>query len=222
MQLYLRSMLAITLLAFSALASGEGTISNSEENFLRGFFDHQWLAVSYDQLALKKGSKESVRNFAQSELDMYQSLGTKMQAINKTFGLIDMTAKAGAPAPKLGEGVTRGFTTLPAGAKWAGVSILGTLAGGGRLDTNANALVNDTAMFEKLSGEQFDREYALRIIMLHQRMLRHTLREMQSAGGNPEVLAFAKDALAILNQQNEMAENLYNGRPNPVGPPPTP
>lgn len=221
MKPYLRTLLAFMLCGLSTCAFAEG-ISNADESFLRGFFDQQWLAVGYDQLALKKGSTELVRKFAQSELDMYQSLGAKMEAVNKAYGLIDISAKTGTLAPKTGEGTTRGFTTLPEGAKWAGVSVLGTLAGGGRLDTNANALVNDTAMLDKLSGEQFDKEYLLRIIMAHQRMMRHTLREMQPAGGNADVVAFAKTALATLNQQNESAENLYHGRSNPTGPPPTP
>ncbi|MGC3982448.1 MAG: DUF4142 domain-containing protein [Steroidobacteraceae bacterium] len=216
MQNHIRLALAAVLISFPLLSLAEG-ITNSEESFLRGFFDHQWLAVSYDQLALKKGSKEEVRKFAQSELDMYRALGDKASDLNKRYGLIALSTNA----PKIGDGTTRGFTALPQGAQWAGVTILGSLAGGGKLDTNTNALVNDSEMLGKLNGEQFDREYAVRIIMLHQRMLRHTLREMQP-GTNADVLAFAKEALEKLNQQNEAAENIYNGRPTPSGPPPTP
>ena len=215
-----RMLLAGGLLALSTLANAANSMSDTEENFLRGFFDQQWLAVSYDKLALKKGSKDTVRAFAQSELDMYQSLGAKMLDINQRYGLIDISAAA--TTPKLGEGVTRGFTELPKGAQWAGVSVLNSIADDAKHDTNANTLVNDLAKLEKLSGEEFDQEYAVRIIMLHQRMLRHTLREMQPAGGNADVKAFAQNALAALNQQNESAENVYNGRVRPSGPPPQP
>ena len=186
----IRTLIGSALLATTLLAQGAEGISSADEAFLRGFFDHQWLAINYDQLALKKGSQERVRQFAQSELDMYRKLGTRVEGLYKSFALA-------------GE-----------------VSVLGSLAGRGKLDTNTNALVNDSALLESLSGEQFDRQFVMRVIMLHQRMMRHTLRQMQPAGGNAEILAFAKDALAALNQQNETAENIYNGRSNPVGGPP--
>lgn len=214
-------LLALPLLAASAPAA-TATISDAEENFLRGFFDHQWLAIAYDRLAVKQSGKESVRQFAQSELDMYRSLGTQMQSIDKSFGMIDVPQTPGSPAPKLGAGRTREFQSLPAGASWATVSVLGTLAGGGRLDNNTMTLVDDSETLEHLSGDPFDKQYLLRVIMLHQRMLRHALRELQAGTGNEAVLTFARAALAAMNQQNEAAENLYNGRVLPPGPPPAP
>ena len=160
-------------------------VSAGDENFLSGLFDQQWVGVKYDKLALTQGSTPQIRAFAQSELDMYRTLATRMQALD-------------GKAP----------------------GILLTLSDGQRHDTSNRKLVDDTVLLSKLSGDQFDKEYLLRVVLTHQRMMRHDLREIDGGRGSPEVLAYARDMLATLNDQTEAAGGLYSGQVNPPGPPP--
>jgi len=98
--------------------------------------------------------------------------------------------------------------------------ILATLADGKSHDTNTRKLVDDTALLAALNGDRFDKEYLLRVVFAHQRMIRHDLREIDGPGGNPAMLDYAHAMLSTVNDQTETANNLYSGQVNPPGPPP--
>ena len=98
--------------------------------------------------------------------------------------------------------------------------LLLTLADGQRHDTSNRKVVDDTDLLSKLSGDQFDKEYLLRVVLTHQRMIRHDLREIDGGHGSPNVVAFARVMLATVNDQTEAAGGLYSGQINPPGPPP--
>lgn len=192
--------------------------SDADEAFLRGLFDHQSVAIRYDRLALSRGSDPRVRRFAQIELKMYQTLGDRMTTLERELGMIELGAGGAASMP-LGAGVSRGFAVLPTGAQWARASVLEFLVGGGA-DQGRFPVLDDSLLLNKLTGDEFDKQYLLRVILMHQRMIRHALREMQLRDANPAVLEYAQNSLAVLNAQTEEAGNLYNGVVVPAGPPP--
>ncbi|MFT3907757.1 MAG: hypothetical protein QM718_15780 [Steroidobacteraceae bacterium] len=126
-----RSLLLGTLSALPVLVlAAVPTLTNNEEHVLRGFFDRQSAAVQLSKLALEKGSKDSVKKFAQSELDMYQKLAEGVAKMDDEFKLIT-GGSAGGGSPELAQGVTRGVETLPAGASWSSKQAAALVSGGG-------------------------------------------------------------------------------------------
>jgi predicted outer membrane protein len=242
-----RSLLAAAVAVWPSFALAQGTITDTEEHLLRGFFDRQATNVAYAKLALKQGSTPAVRQFAQSELDFYTKLGDQVAALDREFGLVSSPMKAGAPPPELAQGVTRGVFTLSPGVTQFGPNIQAVVAGtgggappggaapggpppgggapgggGGPSGPNPNAGTDDTALLASLSGRKFDQEYALRAVTLHQRMESFTIREINTPGANPDLVAFAKSALVLINAQSDVGLGIYSGenrRPRRAGAP---
>lgn len=92
------------------------TITDNEEHVFRGFFDRQSGIISVHRSALEKGSAD-IKTFAQSELDMISKFATDLSKLGDKFGLVTR-GMTGGESPKLGQGLTRGFETLPEGATW--------------------------------------------------------------------------------------------------------
>ena len=245
-----KPLLAAAFAAWPALALAQSTttITDTEEHLLRGFFDRQATNVAYAKLALNQGSTSQVKQFAQSELDFYTKYGDQIAALDKEFGLVSSPMKAGTPPPELAQGTSRGVYTLSPGVTQFGPNIQAVVAGtgggnpfgaappgaappgggGGPSGPNPNAGTDDTGMLSKLTGRDFDKEYALRAIALHQRMESFTIREINTDGANPDLVAFSKAALLVINAQSDTALGIYSGetrRPRgaggrPGGPPP--
>lgn len=242
------------LAAMPALVLAAPPITDNEEHVFRGFFDRQSGIVPVHKLALEKGSTD-VKTFAQSELDMIGKLATDLAKLGDKFGLITRGMKAGDPSPKLGQGTTRGFDTLPEGASWyskgvnplgggmpgmppaatgaapqvapaggapqgaapAGAAGMGAApAGGGNRQTRYDY---DLAALQKLSGAEFDKAYLLRVSIAHNAMIRHVSNELNEAGANADLTAFAKSSLKTLAQQNSKIESLLSGQGLGNGPP---
>ena len=250
-------------------------ITDQEEHVLRGFFDRQSNAIALDKLALEKGSKDSVKKFAQGELDMYQKLAEAVSKVDDEFKLISQPISNGNMSPKLGQGVTRGVTELPAGASWVAPGVLKLLNGGGGPPGMAPGAGGaggppggagpgpgaapgagpgaggapggappgggaqggppggggggrggpmarydyDLADMRKLSGEEFDKQYALRVAIAHNAMLGHINTELSEPGANPDLVAMAKSSFALIAAQNSNIERLLLGQDLGNGPP---
>lgn len=232
-------------------------ITDQEEHVLRGFFDRQSNAIALNKLALQKGSKDSIKKFAQSELDLYQKLAEAVSKVDDEFKLISQPITNGNNSPKLGQGVTRGVTELPPGASWVAPGVANLLNGGGGPPGMAPGAGGtggppgggapgagpqggppgappgggggrggmmarydyDLADMQKLSGEEFDKQYALRVAIAHNAMLGHISSELNEPGANPDLVAMAKSSFTLIAAQNSNIERLLLGQDLSNGPP---
>lgn len=192
-------------------------ITDNEEHVFRGFFDRQSSMVQLHRLALEKGSTD-IKTLAQSEIDLLATLGTEIARLGDKFGLVTRELKEGERSPTLGQGLTRGFDSLPDGATWysAGVNPLGSPPAG---LPPMKRYEYDLTDLQKLSGDAFNKEYLLRISIAHNAMIRHISTTLNEANAAPELVAFAKKALKSIVQQNSKIDSLLAGNGLNAGPP---
>lgn len=225
MRQFIHCLAAALLLGAAAAASAESGITTAEEHVLRGFFDRQSTVIAADKLALQKGSTDAIKKFAQSELDLYQKLGTDMQNLYTKFALVTTPNPNGEYRP-LEEGKSRGVTTLTNGQTYSTVGIVQTL---NRSANAAPAPIQRPAKCQsptvpgcgptiapgidlnKLSGVEFDNAYLLLVVYGHDAMMRHSTDELLFAQSNPDMVAFAKNAIQTISKQSSAADALYRG-----------
>ncbi|MFT3907733.1 MAG: hypothetical protein QM718_15655 [Steroidobacteraceae bacterium] len=227
MRTCIQSLLTAALLGCAAAAQAESGISTAEEHVLRGFFDRQSAVIAADKLALEKGSTDAVRKYAQSELEMYQKLGTDMVGLYGKFQLVTTANPSGEYRP-LEEGKSRGVSALGDGQTYSTVGVLETLK---RSATQAAAPVQRRPASQcqsptvpgcgptiapgidlaKLSGTEFDNAYLLLTVYGHDAMMRHSIDELLFEGGNPDMVAFARNTIQLLSRQSSTADGLYRG-----------
>lgn len=231
MRLSIGTAIAVLLLSSTGASLAASGISTEEEHVLRGYFDRQSTVVAADKLALQKGSTEAIRKFAQSELDMYQQLGTDLAALFKQFGLVTVPNPTGEYRP-LEEGKSRGVTELKDGATFSTVGILQTLARSGAQGQAAAPAMPRPANCQsptvpgcgptiapgvdltQLSGADFDNTYLLLVFYGHDAMMRHSTDELLFAQSSPAMVAFAKHAIELIGKQSRTADGLYRGTAN--------
>ena len=200
-------MLALTLLPVLSFA---GTINDEEEHVLRGFFDRQSAAATYNQLAITKASTPDLQAFARSEIEMYKTLAADVTGLYRQFELNRQPPSAENKSPTLGQGITRGLNPLPEGYTWAADSVGSFISTGEALPgMPAAGRYSELDALKGLSGAEFDKQYLLRVLLSHNAMMKHIITQLSIEDGNPDMVAFAEKALIIVQNQSNLAQRLY-------------
>lgn len=202
--------LCSVLLLLAPLIGYAQNISDEEEHVLRGFFDRQSAAATYNQLAITKASTPDLQNFAKSEIAMYQALSADVTQLYRTFYLNAQPASAENKSPTLKQGVTRGLKTLPAGYSWAADTVGSFITTGEALQgMPAASRYSELTDLKALNGSAFDKQYLLRVLLAHNAMMKHIVTELSIADANPDMKAFANKALVTVQNQSNLAQRLY-------------
>ncbi|MGC3980358.1 MAG: hypothetical protein QM808_03775 [Steroidobacteraceae bacterium] len=230
MRTSIQVLVAAAMLGSASLALAESGISTEEEHVLRGFFDRQSPVIAATKLALEKGSTDAVKKYAQSELDMYQKVGTDVAGLYTKFQLVT-TPNPNLEYRPLEEGKSRGVSTLTNGQTYSTTGILETLKRPlaqaaapaqpvQQIDTSkcksptvpgCGPTIAPGIDLNALAGKEFDNAYLLLTVYGHDAMMRHSTDELLFDKRNADMEAFAKNTIKLLSKQSSTADGLYRG-----------
>ena len=214
-----RFRLAALAMVFAAnLFAQPIKITDDEEHLLRGFFERQSHFVNYHKLALEKGSSQAIRDFAQAELNMLAEMEVGIRAIMRQAGVANRPIEPGNNSPALGEGLSRGYQSLPENYSWTTTNLSQMIEQPLEIpqtvdnSNEARRGVNELPELAKLSGQAFDRAYLLRTIQSHSHIINYCMDTVANPEANAELVAFARQYGPVITRASETADGLFRGQ----------